>query len=77
LFGSLTVNGSTEGVTYTNKTIQWGDTKAAWGDFKNYALATISLAKGTNTIEFTVITSCNVEAVIIDSMVPVVLNKQQ
>ncbi len=77
LFGSLTVNGSTEGVTYTNKTIQWGTTSAAWGDFKDYALATISLAKGTNTIEFTVVTSCNVEAVIIDSMVPVVLNKQQ
>lgn len=77
LFGSLTLNGSTEGVTYTNKTIQWGTTSAAWGDFKDYELATISLAKGTNTIEFTVITSCNVEAVIIESKVPVALNKQQ
>ena len=76
MFGKLTVNGSTEGVTFTDKTIQWGTTSAAWGSFKDYALATISLEKGTNTIEFTVITSCNVEAVIIESTIPVALNKQ-
>lgn len=76
LFGGLTVNGSTDGVTFTDKTIQWGTTSAAWGSFKDYALATITLEKGTNTIEFTVITSCNVEAVIIESTIPVALNKQ-
>ena len=73
IFGSLTLNGSTNGVTYTNDTIEWGTDKAAWGDFKDYALATLSLKKGTNTIEFTVITSCNVEAVIIESIIPVAL----
>lgn len=75
LFGSLTLNGSTEGVTYTGDTIEWGTDKAAWGDFKDYALATISLEEGYNTIEFTVITSCNVEAVIIESLIPVELAK--
>ena len=77
IFGSLTVNGSTDGVTYTGDTIEWGTTKDAWGDFKDYALATISLAEGTNTIEFTVITSCNVEAVIIESVVPVTLGSKE
>lgn len=77
IFGSLTVNGSTEGITYTGDTIQWGTTSAAWGDFKDYALATISLNEGTNTIEFTVITSCNVEAVIIESIVPVSLGAKE
>ncbi len=77
IFGSLTVNNSTDGVTYTGDTIQWGTTSAAWGDFKDYALATISLTKGINTIEFTVITSCNVEAVIIESVVPVELGAKE
>ena len=77
LFGSLTVNGSTDGITYTNDTIEWGTTKPAWGDFKDYALATISLEEGNNTIEFTVITSCNVEAVCIESVIPVYLGVKE
>ena len=77
IFGALTLNGSTDGVTYTGDSIEWGTTKEAWGDFKDYALATISLNEGTNTIEFTVITSCNVEAVIIESIIPVYLGEKE
>lgn len=75
IFGSLTVNGSTDGVSYTNDTIKWGSTDDAWGEFKDYALATISLEEETNTIEFTVIISLNIEAVSIESVVPVTLVK--
>ena len=73
LFGMLTLNGSTDGVVYTDEIIEWGTTSAAWGDFKDYAVATLYLKEGVNTVEFTVITSCNVEGIGFKSVVPVTL----
>ena len=69
----MTLNGSTDGVVYTDETIEWGTTSAAWGDFKDYAVATLYLKEGVNTVEFTVITSCNVEGIGFKSVVPVTL----
>ena len=69
----LTLNGSTDGVVYTDETIEWGTTSAAWGDFKDYTVAKMSLHKGVNTIYFTVKTSCNIAGVTFESLVPVVL----